>query len=123
MPVENIVWAHQREYYAAINEASTKCDAGPFIDFMLDKILRALKAKGKPYEAFGREKSDRKSRQKSDQKIIAMLKRLPTATIVEMADATGMSCSGVKKILGKLKDANRIRRVGPDKGGHWEVNW
>ncbi len=46
-PVENIVWAHQQEYYAAIRESSARGDAGPFIDFMLDKILRTLKAKGK----------------------------------------------------------------------------
>ena len=46
---------------------------------------------------------------------------LPTATIAEMMDATGLSSSGVKKILKNLKDANRLRRIGPDKGGHWEV--
>ena len=45
-PVENIVWAHQREYYDAIRESAGKGDSGPFIDFMLDKILRTLKAKG-----------------------------------------------------------------------------
>ena len=28
---------------------------------------------------------------------------------------------GVKKNIRKLKDANLISRVGPDKGGHWEV--
>lgn len=47
VPVENIVWAHQQEYYAAIRAASAQGDSGPFIDFMLDKILRALKAKGR----------------------------------------------------------------------------
>ena len=28
---------------------------------------------------------------------------------------------GVRWNIRKLKDANLIRRVGPDKGGHWEV--
>ena len=32
-----------------------------------------------------------------------------------------MSESGIKKILGKLKQIGKIRRVGPDKGGFWEV--
>ena len=36
-------------------------------------------------------------------------------------DATGLSQSGVKKVIRKLKDANLLRRIGPDKGGHWEV--
>ncbi|MBR1609409.1 MAG: Fic family protein [Kiritimatiellae bacterium] len=50
-PVENIVWSHQSEYYEAINASTAKADSGPFIDFMLDKILRTLKAKGEAYAA------------------------------------------------------------------------
>ena len=87
---------------------------------MLDKILRTLKAKGKAYER-GHAKGDQKSAQKSDQKILDILGRLPTATIAEVMDATGLSQSGVKKVIRKLKDANLLRRIGPDKGGHWEV--
>lgn len=41
--------------------------------------------------------------------------------MAEIANATGLSIAGVKKNIRKLKDANLIRRVGPDKGGHWEV--
>ena len=69
-PVENIVWAHQSEYYEAIRKSGMAGDCGPFIDFMLDKILRTLRAKGKAYEIAVR--SGQKSRQKSDQKIISI---------------------------------------------------
>ena len=41
--------------------------------------------------------------------------------LAELANATGLSVAGVKKNIRKLKDANLIRRVAPDKGGHWEV--
>ncbi len=118
-PVENIVWAHQQEYYAAIRESSARGDAGPFIDFMLDKILRTLKAKGKAYEVA--QKSNQKSDQKSDQKMRAVMKSQPDVTIAELANALGMSESGVKKVIRRLKDANLIRRIGADKGGVWEV--
>ena len=40
--------------------------------------------------------------------------------IMEIA-AADMSESGVKKVIRQLKDANLIRRVGPDKGGRWEI--
>jgi len=116
-PIENIVWAHQQEYYGVIRESGAKGDCGPFIDFMLDKILRTLKAKGEAYEVT----SVQKSSQKSDQKVLAVIRELPTITIAELMDATGLSSSGVKKVLRKLKDANLLRRIGPDKGGHWEV--
>ena len=120
VPVENIVWAHQQEYYAAIRESGHRGDCGPFIDFMLDKILRTLKAKGEAYEATAK-KAPRKSSQKSSQKILAAMKAMPDVTMAELANATGLSIAGIKKNIRKLKDANLIRRVGPDKGGHWEV--
>ncbi|MGN0854314.1 MAG: Fic family protein [Kiritimatiellia bacterium] len=119
-PVENIVWAHQQEYYQAIRASTAAGACGPFIDFMLDKILRTLKAKGEAYEATI-EKSNQKSSQKSDQKILSIMKSMPDITMTEIANATGLSIAGVKKNIRKLKDANLIRRVGPDKGGHWEV--
>ena len=124
-PVENIVWAHQQEYYQAIRASSAAGECGPFIDFMLDKILRTLKAKGEAYEAgvakAGGLKGSQKGRQKSSQKIRAILKSMPDATLAELSEATGLSLAGVKKNIRKLKDANLLRRIGPDKGGHWEV--
>lgn len=112
------MWAHQQEYYSAINASTAKGECGPFIDFMLDKILRTLKSKGEAYEfSVGNQKSS----QKSDQKILAIIRSMPDVTIAELVDATGLSIAGVKKNIRKLKDANFIRRIGPDKGGHWEA--
>ncbi len=119
-PVENIVWAHQREYYEAIRASTAKADSGPFIDFMLDKILRTLRAKGEAREADA-PKSSQKRSQKSSQKILAAMKAMPDVTMSELANATGLSLAAIKKNIRKLKDANLLRRVGPDKGGHWEV--
>jgi len=33
-----------------------------------------------------------------------------------------MSIPGIEKIVRILKKEKRLRRVGPDKGGYWEVN-
>ncbi len=66
-------------------------------------------------------KAERGSDQKSDQKILLALKQNPMETIAGLVESTGLSPSGVKKILRKLKESNRLRRIGPDKGGHWEV--
>ncbi|MBR5735019.1 MAG: winged helix-turn-helix domain-containing protein [Desulfovibrionaceae bacterium] len=46
---------------------------------------------------------------------------MPDATWAELAEATGLSIAGVKWNIRRLKEANLVRRVGPDKGGHWEV--
>jgi Fic family protein len=127
-PVENIVWAHQQEYYQAIRASSAAGECGPFIDFMLDKILRTLKAKGKAYESVGIEtdkktikKTIKKTDKKTDRKILSVMKSMPDVTLAELANATGLSVAGVRWNIRKLKDANLLRRVGPDKGGHWDV--
>ena len=123
VPVENIVWAHQSEYYAAIRQSGATGECGPFIDFMLDKILRTLKAKGEAYEIGGksRDKSRDKSREKSRDKILKLLKSQPQLTQADLADAIGLSVKAVEKAIAQLKDANRLRRKGGKKFGEWEV--
>lgn len=65
--------------------------------------------------------TDKKTNKKTDQKIISIMKSMPDVTLAELANATGLSVAGVRWNIRKLKDANLIRRVGLDKGGHWEV--
>ena len=62
-----------------------------------------------------------KSSEKSSEKIFAMIKLNPNVTTAEMVLTLGISERAVFKQIKLLKEANRIRRVGPDKGGHWEI--
>ena len=123
VPVENIVWAHQSEYYDAIRKSGVTGECGPFIDFMLDKILRTLKARGEAYGIVGksRDKSREKSRDKSRDKILKLLKSQPHLTQADLADVIGLSVKAVEKSIAQLKDANRLRRKGGKKFGEWEV--
>ena len=59
--------------------------------------------------------------QKSDQKIIMAIKENPKITRAELQNITGLSESGVKKILRQLQQKGLLSRIGPDKGGHWEI--
>jgi len=76
--------------------------------------------KSSPKTGESSDKTD-KSTQKSTQKILELVERNPSVTISEMMLVLGLSQKGVKKNLTKLKEQGLIRRVGPDKGGHWEV--
>ena len=42
LPVENMVFANQQKYYDAITESTNLNDSYPFIDFMLNEILKTL---------------------------------------------------------------------------------
>ena len=67
------------------------------------------------------QESGMKNMQKSMQKIVMLISASPDITLSEMASQLGMSRNGVDKNIRKLKEQGIIRRVGPDKGGHWEV--
>ena len=45
----------------------------------------------------------------------------PQLTFVGMVAALGITRSTIQKHIANLKKAGRLRRVGPDKGGQWEV--
>ena len=53
--------------------------------------------------------------------ILREMAKNPNVTIAELTIIISMSNAGVRKIIGQMKSDGLIRRVGPDKGGHWEV--
>jgi len=59
--------------------------------------------------------------QKSAQKILKAIEQNRFATRAELALQIGLSESGIKKQLKKLQAEGILKRIGPDKGGHWEV--
>ena len=64
---------------------------------------------------------EKTTREKTREKTRLFLSEHPNATQDEIATSTGLSVKGVEWNLRVLKKANLIRRIGPDKGGHWEV--
>ena len=67
------------------------------------------------------EKSDAKSVEKNVEKIYRFLSANPNATQNDLMHLTGLTRRGVERNLKMLKVAGRLKRVGPDKGGHWEI--
>lgn len=67
------------------------------------------------------EKITQKITQKTTQKIIELIKENPFITRKELAEKLDISEEGVKYHLKILKEKNKIKRIGPDKGGHWEI--
>ena len=66
-------------------------------------------------------KSSLKGSLKSSQKIIEVLTKDSHCTYDSLAEIIGISRRAVTKQIQRLRQSGRLRRVGPDKGGHWEV--
>ena len=85
--------------------------------------IRALSGKcGKENEErSGQKKVVRKSGQKTVERLLEFLKDRPQSTQGDMVAFIGVNRSAIQRHLSNLKAAGRLRRIGPDKGGHWEV--
>ena len=56
-----------------------------------------------------------------EEKIIRELKTNSKITRKELSSKLQIGTTSVYRILNRLKEKKKIRRVGPDKGGHWEI--
>ena len=67
-------------------------------------------------------KNTQKSTLKNTQKtIIEIIMNYPNVTIPQVAQKLNLNPRGIAKHFKALQDKGLIRRVGPDKGGHWEI--
>ena len=62
-----------------------------------------------------------KTVEKTVEKILELITANPQITQKELMEKTGLTRRGVEWNLKKLKADSKIRRIGPDKGGHWQV--
>ena len=67
------------------------------------------------------EKVDRKDGQKTRDAIISLISANQHITTTQMAESLGINRSAISKHLKLMQTKGIIRRVGPDKGGYWEV--
>ena len=67
------------------------------------------------------DKSVDKNVDKTCEDVFNILKTNPRATLDRVAIAIGLSVRGVEQAVKRLKKANRLRKVGGKKLGHWEV--
>ncbi len=88
-------------------------EAWPRIDFLDDRD-------GCLFTATVHRKAEKGS-EISSEKILSLLKTEPDLSAREIAQKIGITPRAVEKQIAKLRKAGRLRRIGPAKGGHWEV--
>ena len=58
---------------------------------------------------------------KTSGKILDAVRQNPQVTIPELSAQIGVTTRSIERNLQKLQDEKRLRRIGPAKGGHWQV--
>lgn len=124
LPVETVIREQQDAYYAALAAADRQAEATPFVEFMLRALQQALA------DAIASEASVQGSVESSAEgsvekpqaaPLLRLLKAHPGLTARQAAEQLGLSQRAVEKQLAALKASGRLRRIGPNKGGYWQV--
>ena len=119
LPVENLVYANQQEYYNAINASSTAGECSVFVEFMLSKILDSLKDSQKvELDTLIVETVLLSARQ---EKILALLKKNNFLTEKELAEKFKVTPRTIERDLAKLQQNKVLERVGAKRDGRWLV--
>jgi ATP-dependent DNA helicase RecG len=62
-----------------------------------------------------------KSSEKSSEKILEAIRRNRRISAREIGERVGISPRAVEKLISRLKREGYLNRVGPDRGGYWEI--
>ena len=127
MPVETLVHHNQALYYKALQDSHAGAvDCHPFISFMLDAIGNSLY---KYIDVATQTTLDVPpnvgvnvgvSVGVNDQ-ILDLLRQDPWLSAKELASLLDKSSRTIERRLKMLREQGRLRRVGSDKAGRWEV--
>jgi Fic family protein len=109
---ESIVRDYQEQYYQAIEDATSLGESTPFIEFMLDVILKSITSSVK---------DSVNSSVNTEDKIITLLKDNPTITLKTISQKLNITQRAVEKQIAKLKNENRVKRMGSARKGSWEI--
>jgi ATP-dependent DNA helicase RecG len=62
-----------------------------------------------------------KGSEKVAERVLAILSEQPALSVSDVAHKLGLSPRAIEKHVARLREAGRLRRVGPPRGGRWEV--
>ena len=118
IPIESVVRENQEDYYKSLEEAGSLGESTPFIEFMLDVILKTLKKAKKENVPLNVPNNVPLKRLEN---ILKLIKKDKNITVIKLAEKLGVTDKTIKRDIAKLKDDNKIVRIGSLKSGYWEI--
>lgn len=112
----------KEEYIKALVSTREEDDLNIFQNFMSSMMEQNLQKEIATYQAsIGETEESNKKPIKTKDKIVALLRQNSKLSAAALAGELGITAKAVEKHLANLKSAGIIQRVGPAKGGYWEV--
>lgn len=119
----------KEEYIKTLIETRENEDLDIFREFMTATMVKNLSYDIDAYRKSIEDNSEsgektskgRERPMKSREKIIALLSQDNTLSAAALAERIGITPKAVEKHIAKMKAEGILKRIGPDKGGHWQI--
>ena len=115
LPVESVIYAHQGDYYAAINASNDAGESTAFIEFMLSAIKASLMEAVDMSDGMSDAAVDKASFRWS--KIESYLKTHPYIMNANVRELCSVSAATANRILSGLAEEGKLVKC--REGGHW----
>ena len=114
LPIESLVRENQEAYYKALEDATVQGESTPFIEFMLEMILKSI-------ERVGNKVGNKVGNLTEHQMMIVEIMRDNEKVSAKLlAEKVGISVRKIEENIAKLKKLGVIDRVGGTRG-YWKV--
>jgi len=118
IPIESVVRENQEAYYKALEYAGSLGESTSFMEFMLDVILKTLeKVKNENVP----KNVPKNVPLKRLDKILESIAKNRDITVAELSFKLNVTEKTIKRDIGKLKENNKLTRVGSVKMGYWKI--
>ena len=122
LPVETLIHGQQDAYYRVLRECDSRGNCTAFIEFMLDKIVLALR-EGLAHSRLEEEPAAYYAERirPTEERILALIGQQPAITIARLAVLTGLTTRTVERNLKSLQHKGRLLRIGAARSGFWQL--
>jgi len=116
IPIESVIKETQEEYYNALETSESIGESTPFIEFMLEAILKACED-----ELKNENNVPINVPIKRLDKILSFIAENSSITIEQLAQMCKVSDKTIKRDITKLKEQGLLKRQGSLKSGSWQL--
>ena len=131
LPLESIIKQHQQDYYDALASSDKASNSTQFIHFMLQAILKTLNNNAvlnvslnapvnAPANAPVNDAINIKG-MKTPDAILALIQSNSSITRKELAEKIQKDIRTIGRAIKKLQEQKKLKRIGSDKTGHWQL--
>lgn len=119
LPIETIIYEHQKEYYEAINRSNTAGESTEFVDFMLgvirDTLSEIVKNHTDKTEKYGEKNTG------LEVKLLSLFSADGKMSAKSAADILNVSQRQIERCIASLKESGKLKRSGAKRNGIWIV--